>query len=47
MGHLRLAATRNGQQRNIRWAEQYRLDWSPPALDADFTIEAAPELPIE
>ena len=33
-GYLRVAAPRNSQQRNIRWAEQFRLEWSPPALRA-------------
>lgn len=31
-GYLRVAAPRNNQQRNIRWAEQFRLDWTPPVL---------------
>lgn len=31
-GYLRIAAPRNNQQRNIRWAEQFRLDWTPPVL---------------
>lgn len=31
-GYLRVAAPRNSQQRNIRWAEQFRLDWSRPVL---------------
>ena len=31
-GRLRIGAPRNSQQRNIRWAEQFRLDWSPPVL---------------
>ena len=34
-GRLRVAATRNAQQRNIRWAEQFRLDWTPPSLETD------------
>ena len=31
-GYLRITAPRNSQQRKIRWAEQYRLDWAPPTL---------------
>ena len=43
-GHLRVTAPRSGQQQGIRWAEQFRLDWSPPALETEFTIEHdAPE----
>jgi hypothetical protein len=41
-GTLRLQPTRNGQQRNIRWAEQLRLDWAPPALEDGFTVEPPP-----
>jgi hypothetical protein len=41
-GYLRVRPTRNGQAQNIRWAEQYRLDWSPPGLTADCTVEADP-----
>ena len=32
-GYLRVAATRNAQLRNIRWAEQFRLEWAPPTLE--------------
>ncbi len=32
-GRLRIGAVRNNQQRGIRWAEQFRLDWQPPALE--------------
>ena len=32
-GRLRIGATRNAQQRNIRWAEQFRLEWAPPSLE--------------
>ena len=38
-GHLRVAAPRSGQRHGIRWAEQFRLDWSPPVLDDDFSVE--------
>ena len=38
-GYLRVAAPRNNQQRNIRWAEQFRLDWTPPALELDVAVE--------
>ena len=31
-GFLRVRPARNNQQRNIRWAEQFRLDWTPPVL---------------
>lgn len=44
-GTLRLTSTRNGQRQGIRWAEQFRLEWSPPALEEGFTIEAPPEPP--
>jgi hypothetical protein len=35
---------RNNQQRNIRWAEQFRLDWSPPALELGAEIVTDPDL---
>ena len=38
-GRLRLSSTRNGQRHGIRWAEQFRLDWSPPVLDDNYSIE--------
>ena len=33
--YLRVGAPRSQQQRGIRWAEQFRIDWSPARLDAD------------
>lgn len=33
-GRLRVGPPRSNQQRNIRWAAQYRLNWSPAALAA-------------
>lgn len=33
-GRLRIGAVRNNQQRNIRWADQFRLEWAPPTLEA-------------
>ena len=42
-GHLRVRAPRSAQRQGIRWAEQFRLEWSPPVLDEDSAIEAPPE----
>ena len=42
---LRVGAPRSQQQRGIRWAEQFRLDWSPPRLDDDPDIPTAPDKP--
>jgi PD-(D/E)XK endonuclease len=42
-GRLRIAAPRSNQQRNIRWAEQFRLEWSPPALRTDAGAAPPPE----
>lgn len=36
---LRLGPTRNNQTHKIRWAEQYRLDWTPPVLKEGWTLE--------
>ncbi len=34
-GLLRVGPPRNNQQRGIRWAEQFRLEWSPTVLESD------------
>ena len=44
-GRLRIAAPRSNQQLNIRWAEQFRLDWTPPTLsETDAKTGDAPEV---